>query len=67
MTKKDFELIARTIRARREGANGDDPWMAGFRAAHTALARDFADALAASNPRFDRESFLRACGVEAGR
>lgn len=29
-----------------------------------AVARVFADALARTNPRFDRTRFLRACGVE---
>lgn len=30
-----------------------------------AIARAFADALATTNPRFDRARFLRACGVES--
>jgi hypothetical protein len=30
-----------------------------------AIAEHFASALAATNPRFDRERFLAACGVES--
>lgn len=67
MTRRDFELIAATIRDSRsaapEGSEHADTWFAGFRAAHTELAHDFADELVATNPRFDRERFLRACGA----
>ena len=54
MTKKDFELIAATIAYLPAGP------------ARRETARLFADALATTNPRFDRARFLRACGVASG-
>lgn len=54
MTRKDFELIAATLKAQRD---------------HTpnlivdTLARDFADVLRATNPQFNRDKFIRACGA----
>ena len=64
MTRKDYQLIADVLRERGTQADKSDaPWMKGFRSAHVALARDFADALAADNPRFDRTRFFKACGV----
>lgn len=72
MTRKDFELIARAVRhARptvspadhRSGSRGWAVVSAGHMTAnHVALF--LADELAATNPRFDRERFLKACGVE---
>jgi hypothetical protein len=53
MTKKDFELIAAVLRA-----NSTETVV------RERVALDFADELAATNPRFDRARFLRACGVE---
>ena len=58
MSRKDFELIARTIHAMPSHAPS-------LRTARESCARAFADALASTNPRFNRERFLRACGVEA--
>jgi hypothetical protein len=68
MTKQHFELVAQVLDHRRGAApmEGIDPaWMAGFRAAHDVLAEDFAHRFADTNPRFDRERFLRAAGVES--
>lgn len=59
MTKKDFELIAATIKAQRAVSLFATP------DALDALARDFADALRATNKQFNRDRFLRACGVTA--
>ena len=58
MTRKDFELIASTIRNMPSHA-------ASLRTARESCARAFADALGATNPRFDKARFLKACGVEA--
>jgi hypothetical protein len=55
MTRKDFELIASTLKTFREYA--DD------RSAIDALSRDFADRLKATNQQFNRDKFLRACGA----
>ena len=54
MSKKDFILIAATLR----------PWCEGGDATHQSIARDFADMLYRNNVRFDRARFLKACGVE---
>lgn len=56
MTKRDFDLIARVVRAcyvdKRFGAYEV-----------LTVAERFADELAQVNPRFDRARFLQACGV----
>ena len=54
MTHKDFELIAQTIRSSMSYKN---------EGTRRCVAFDFADALAETNPNFDRERFLKACGV----
>lgn len=53
MTRRDFAAVAGVIAARRWGGmySGDAD----------ALASDMADALARTNPRFDRARFLAAC------
>lgn len=56
MTKKDYELIASVLRA----AITDYDHLVVID-----LARDFANALQADNPRFERDTFLRACGVSS--
>ena len=56
MTKRDFELIARVVKqVGEDGALAMDS--AGDR---IALAEQFADALAETNPRFDRARFVEA-------
>ena len=59
MSRKDFELIARVLRAQRDHATDAELWRL------DQTARAFADELSATNPRFDRVRFLRACGVSA--
>lgn len=63
MTKKDFELIASILR--------DDNYL--WRALHGGemgieyrekIAQAFSQTLASKNPRFNKEKFLKACGVE---
>ena len=69
MTKKDFELIANTLRSedpRTKHYPDMTDWekgVAGEEWNTTVLA--FADALATTNPRFDRARFLAACGVQS--
>lgn len=64
MTRKDYELIAAVladyapkglgfINSEREAQIGQ--WLD--------MVDDMADALAKDNPRFDKDRFLRACGV----
>lgn len=62
MTRKDFELIADTVRTvyMRELSHGSYSLAMGA----LMVAREFAETLAATNPRFNRERFLKACGVE---
>ena len=54
MTRKNFELIARVIKNADEVA---DEW------AREALAEMFARELATTNENFNRDRFLKACGV----
>ena len=55
MTRKDYQLIASVLKNyATEGIPVDD---------RDAIAYDLADALAADNPRFDRDRFLIAAGV----
>jgi hypothetical protein len=60
MTRKDFQLIADVLKPwiTRDGTPGVEDALC------ASIARDFADKLASTNPNFDRERFLRACGVE---
>jgi hypothetical protein len=60
MTRKDFELIAQAIAGMQDKYTGDD-WT--INGAMYPFARQLADALESSNPRFDSERFLKACGV----
>jgi hypothetical protein len=60
MTKKDYELIAGAIAGMKDKYDGDD-WT--INGAMYSFARALSDALQDSNPRFDSERFLEACGV----
>jgi hypothetical protein len=63
MTRKDFELIARCMRAQEPrlyrgiGAPNAQQWIRDCMA--------LADMCAGTNPRFDRAKFLIACGIPA--
>lgn len=52
MTRRDFELITKTIRDLPPPARPLVAWR-------------FAEALRSTNPRFDAERFLKACGVDS--
>lgn len=55
MTRKDYQLLASVLSSfATDGAPTDD---------RDAIAYDLADALAADNPRFNRDRFLIAAGV----
>ena len=62
MTRKDFELIAEAISGMKDKYDGED-WT--INGAMYPFAFQFADALAGTNPAFDRARFLSACGVSA--
>ncbi len=60
MTKKDFQLIAEVLNDVITGGalcmdSEDD---------QRDLVRQFADALATTNPQFNREKFATACGIK---
>lgn len=55
MTKKDYELIAEV-----ERNSYDVPYSIN----ETSHIHRLADALQANDPKFDRNKFLQACGIE---
>ncbi|WP_109798667.1 hypothetical protein [Novosphingobium meiothermophilum] len=61
MTRKDYELIAAAVSEARADMADHPGRLAG--AAQT--ARRLASALRTTNPRFDRDRFLAACGVDS--
>ena len=65
MTKKDFELIARALRAARVPNSIGNANKALYNNGVDNAVIIMADALATTNPRFDREQFLTACGVSS--
>jgi len=58
MTKKDYELIANEILTARKVTEG---WAVLVSVEH--LVNSLATALEIDNPRFNRATFLKACGV----
>jgi hypothetical protein len=56
MTRKDFQLIADVIKGMNKPHNDSETV--------AEIAYQFALTLADTNDRFDREKFLKACGVE---
>jgi hypothetical protein len=69
MTRKDFNLIAETIRQLPSFELGTDvergPETEVVR--FTALCHRFAEALATTNPRFNTDRFIAACNGKGGR
>lgn len=57
MTKKDYELIAGTINDYIFVNEAD-------RSNALAIAEMLADSLYSDNPKFDRQRFLTACGIQ---
>lgn len=57
MTRKDFQFIADVIKAMPSHS-------VSLRAQRESCARAFADALPATNPNFNKERFLKACGID---
>ena len=60
MTRKDYQLIAKTINDLMADFNncGDDSVSLAL------VSQELASALQADNPRFDTARFLTACGVK---
>ncbi len=68
MTRKDFTLIAETIRTMptfEAMAQADEPEIEVLR--FSALCHRFAEALATTNPRFNKNRFITACNGKGGR
>jgi hypothetical protein len=65
VTKKDFELIAAALKAARVTDGGVIAGKAIYNNGVDNAAHRIADALATTNPRFDRVRFLAACGVQS--
>jgi len=66
MTRKDFVLIADTLKAAKPALgphDASDMEMQAQLALWTDMAESFGTALARTNPAFDRTRFLTACGV----
>lgn len=62
MTKKDYELIASALLVVScFNDNGDDEFPQVMK---DKIANKLAEALASKNPRFQKDKFLQACGVE---
>ena len=57
MTKKDYVLIARVLKAQTEVLQGSQ-----FDSHHNTIFM-LAEALAKENPKFDKNKFLSACGL----
>lgn len=69
MTRKDCELIAYAAKLAKPGESEralatPERWEA-YCQQWADTVDCIADALAGDNPRFDRDRFLRACGVES--
>lgn len=58
MTKKDYELVATTIRGHFELEITELE-----KSRLIDLANSFAEALTSTNPLFNKEKFLQACGL----
>ena len=63
MTKKDYELVAKAIYGSLI-QSGSLEWQDRFIEQHKITARHVAIALERSNPRFNRDKFMAACGVQ---
>ena len=64
MTRKDFELIAGALAKNAQFLptnNRGEPIPSGEWRQHQEIAEALADALATTNPRFDRDRFVAAC------
>jgi len=60
MTKKDYELIARALK----GIFDANAFCLDDDQDKYSVAERMAEALATTNPRFNKERFISACGVE---
>lgn len=61
-TRKDFVLIAEAVAACKPNDPSESP---DYKRGVYAVANELAWQLGKTNPRFDRERFLKACGVQS--
>lgn len=59
MTKKDYELIALCLKGGFMSTTHELKWHDKYK-----MAQVFAYELGKNNPRFDKDKFLQACGIE---
>ena len=64
MTKKDYAQFANMVSVFRKLALSEPKSDLGYIVACNDFAFSIADVMQADNPRFDRERFLKACGIE---
>ena len=65
MTRKDFDLIARVINGAKCDCNVQtSEYDRGARTQRFVIASYFAAELSSINDRFNRQLFMRACGVD---
>ena len=65
MSRKDFQLIAETLRTLPSFTTINPACSDVVR--FDVLVNQFADALRSTNPRFDRERFVSACNGKGGK
>ncbi len=68
MTRNDFEILARHLKAMNPGTafcpeDSDDDAENSYRDGYRAAINQVMGACSAVNARFDRDRFLKACGV----
>lgn len=63
LSKKHYEAIAVIIEKYKSGVSGPVVSADVFQIFADNLCQDLADYFKQDNPRFDRERFLKACGV----
>ena len=69
MTRKDFQLIAALLLSEKPSTEGKiysdrTPWARGAHDVWSTITINMASTLAKTNPAFDRDRFLAACGME---
>ena len=65
MIRRDYEKIAAVFSDTKKTYQGGSIWIEGGEQIHHTLVHNTADTLAQGNPHFNREHFLKACGIEA--
>jgi hypothetical protein len=65
MTHKDFKALAVRLHSNRPKKSDCDDITTTEYSLWQAMVSDVADVCSMSNPRFDRDKFLEACGYDA--